>query len=178
MPKEGRARYANVYCHREWKWKEEEGKGERDKRKGKEKEKGKGKLEVKLWQKWKNCKCPILESNQGSQFRFPFPFPFPSPSDLSFALKTHSLHLYQILLSLPNNSFTLSPKPFHSSGSHLSPARFLCWPWLYFPRVLRHHYRARNWTFDENHFWSLLKVPFKTDLLVKIVWKNSVAKLV
>ena len=27
-------------------------------------------------------------------------------------------------------------------------------------------------------FWSLLKVPFKTDLLVKTVWKNSVAKLV
>ena len=36
---------------------------------------------------------------------------------------------------------------------------------------LRHHYRARNWTFDENHFWSLLKAPFKTDLLVKTVWK-------
>ena len=34
---------------------------------------------------------------------------------------------------------------------------------------LRHHYRARNWTFDKNHFWSLLKVPFKTDLLVKTV---------
>ena len=43
---------------------------------------------------------------------------------------------------------------------------------------LRHHYRARNWTFDEITFWSLLKVPFKTDLLVKTVWKNSVAKLV
>ena len=27
-------------------------------------------------------------------------------------------------------------------------------------------------------FWSLLKVPFRTDLLMKTVWKNSVAKLV
>ena len=36
--------------------------------------------------------------------------------------------------------------------------------------ILRHHFRARNWTFDENHVWSLLlKVPFKTDLLVKTV---------
>ena len=27
-------------------------------------------------------------------------------------------------------------------------------------------------------FWSLLKVPFKRDILMKTVWKNSVAKLV
>ena len=44
--------------------------------------------------------------------------------------------------------------------------------------ILRHHYKARNSTFDEYHFWSLLKVPFNRDLLVKTVWKNSVAKLV
>ena len=31
---------------------------------------------------------------------------------------------------------------------------------------------ARNWTFDENHFWSFLKVSFKTNLLVKTVWKK------
>ena len=35
--------------------------------------------------------------------------------------------------------------------------------------IFQHHYRARNWTFDENHFWSLPKVPFETDLLVKTV---------
>ena len=40
---------------------------------------------------------------------------------------------------------------------------------VHHPRALRHDYRARNGTFEENHFWSLLKVPFKTDLLVKTV---------
>ena len=35
---------------------------------------------------------------------------------------------------------------------------------------LRHHYRARNWTFDKNHFFGLFsKFLFKTDLLVKTV---------
>ena len=37
---------------------------------------------------------------------------------------------------------------------------------------LRHHYRARNWTFDENHFWSLSKFP-----LQRIFWWKPCEKL-
>ena len=35
--------------------------------------------------------------------------------------------------------------------------------------ALRHHYRARNGLLTKITVWSLLKVPFKTDLLVKTV---------
>ena len=43
---------------------------------------------------------------------------------------------------------------------------------------LRHHYGLEIGLLTKITFWSLLKVPFKTDLLAKTVRKKSVAKLV
>ena len=91
-----------------------------------------------------------------------WPCSFPScMQELSIISFYFFLILFFVVISMQNKSFM-------KSVSLTNTILGYSWTWLRCYQ-LRHHFRARNWTFDENHFWSLLKVPFKTDLLVKTV---------